>query len=56
MLPIVWLALMLCYGLLIESRIFGELIPYFASTILLIAENSVLQNAGVEAPGSKLSE
>ena len=40
-LPIIWLAFMLFFGLLIETRIFGELVPYFACSVLLIAEASI---------------
>jgi hypothetical protein len=34
---------MLFYGLLIETRIFGELIPYFAITTALIAEEKLFK-------------
>jgi hypothetical protein len=50
-LPAAWLGLMLFYGLLIESRIFGELIPYFACTTALIAEQLFLDKLiRVESP------
>ena len=42
-LPFIWLMFMLAYGLLIETRIFGELIGYFACTSALIAEELFLQ-------------
>jgi len=41
-LPLVWFACMLSFGLLIEPRIFGELIPYIACCALLIAEQSLV--------------
>jgi hypothetical protein len=37
-----WFVFMMCYGLLIEIRIFGELIPYIACVSLLIAEEKIL--------------
>ncbi len=36
----VWFAFMFVYGILIETRIFGELIPYVACASALIAEES----------------
>jgi hypothetical protein len=36
-----WFGLMLVVGILIESRIFGELIPYFACCVALIAESLI---------------
>jgi hypothetical protein len=38
----IWFACMLHYGLLVESRIFGELISYLACASALIAEDKVL--------------
>ncbi len=40
----VWFAFMFVYGILIETRIFGELIPYIACTTALIAEESIAQS------------
>lgn len=37
----VWFAFMFVYGILIETRIFGELIPYIACAAALIAEESI---------------
>jgi hypothetical protein len=42
MLP-VWFAVMLWYGLFVEARIFGELIPYFACLAALIWEKQLLE-------------
>ena len=37
----VWFAFMFVYGILIETRIFGELIPYMACAAALITEESI---------------
>src|SRR6202008_2927993 len=37
----IWFGFMFVYGILIETRIFGELIPYVACTAALIAEESI---------------
>ena len=39
----VWLAFMMRFGILIEIRIFGELIPYVACLVALIAEEHLVQ-------------
>jgi hypothetical protein len=39
----VWILFMMRYGILIESRIFGELIPYMACMAALIAEEYILK-------------
>jgi hypothetical protein len=38
----VWVAFMFYYGILIETRIFGEMIPYFACAAALVCEESLL--------------
>ena len=38
----VWLVFMFAYGILIETRVFGELIPYLGCTAALILEQSLL--------------
>lgn len=43
----IWFGFMFTYGILIETRIFGELIPYVACTAALIAEESIA--AGIRA-------
>jgi hypothetical protein len=40
----VWFAFMFVFGILIETRIFGELIPYIACTTALIAEESIVDS------------
>ena len=40
-----WFAVMLFFGLLIEPRVFGELIPLVACTSALIAEQSILRQS-----------
>jgi hypothetical protein len=47
-LPLLWLAFMLPFALLIETRVFGELIPYYAVTVSLIAEESILRSASLQ--------
>ncbi len=41
-----WFAFMFVYGILIETRIFGELIPYVACATALIAEESLAERLG----------
>jgi hypothetical protein len=56
-LPVMWLVLMLRYGLLIETRIFGELVPYFACTTVLIAEELLLRRVAspkIELPAVRV--
>jgi hypothetical protein len=36
-----WFACMMCFGNLIETRLFGELIPLFACTAALVAEEGI---------------
>ena len=38
----VWAAFMFCFGLLLEIRVFGELIPVMAASAMLIAEEHLL--------------
>jgi len=38
-----WFAFMFYYGIFIETRIFGELIPYFACTAALVGEKALLR-------------
>ena len=40
----IWFGFMFVYGILIETRIFGELIPYIACTTALIAEEAFAQS------------
>jgi hypothetical protein len=47
-----WLAFMFYYGILIEIRIFGELIPLLACTVMLIAEEILLKKLGAVLPAS----
>ncbi len=42
-----WLVFMFIFGLLIEPRVFGELIPLTACTSALIAEKSMLRKLGI---------
>jgi hypothetical protein len=42
-----WFAFMFVYGILIETRIFGELIPFIATAAALMAEEAILQRLGV---------
>ena len=47
-----WTAFMLYYGLVMEIRIFGELIPYIACTATLIFEERLLERLSrVSSPG-----
>ncbi|WP_263383667.1 hypothetical protein [Granulicella arctica] len=39
----IWFAFMFVYGILIETRIFGELIPYMACAAILITEESIAE-------------
>ncbi len=54
MLP-VWAAFMLWYGLFIEARIFGELIPLVAVCAALVAETHVLEMLDGEGPASSVA-
>ena len=45
-----WIAFMLYYGLFIEIRIFGELIPYFACASALIFEETLIARANTLLP------
>jgi hypothetical protein len=38
-----WFAFMFYYGIFIETRVFGELIPYFACTVTLVCEAAILR-------------
>ncbi len=48
----IWLVCMLYYGVLIETRLFGELIPYLACVAALIAEQGLLPGLRRHAPES----
>ncbi len=47
--------LMFLYGIGVESRLYGELIPYLACMGALIAEQSILARIGIEAQPSQLA-
>ena len=50
----VWLVFMFAYGILIETRVFGELIPFLVCATALILERSLLARAAgllLPAPG-----
>jgi hypothetical protein len=40
-----WFVFMFYYGIFIETRVFGELIPYFACTVALVCEAALLRRA-----------
>lgn len=42
-----WIAFMMCYGILLEIRLFGELIPIFACVGLLLLEQRVSAQLGM---------
>ncbi len=46
-----WLLFMFYYGIYLEVRIFGELIPYFACVALLIWENRLMKWIGRRSEG-----
>ncbi len=46
----VWLAFMTFYGLLVETRLWGELLPYAACTITLIAEEMLVERLARPLP------
>ncbi|MHB2009545.1 MAG: hypothetical protein ACYCOX_16065 [Acidobacteriaceae bacterium] len=45
----VWFGIMFVYGILVEVRIFGELIPYLACMAALIAEQAILSRLATHA-------
>lgn len=45
-----WFLVMFYYGIIVENRIFGELVPYFACLTALIAEQAILCRIGEDAP------
>ena len=47
-----WAASMLVYGSILEIRLFGELLPLFASTAVLAAETQILQRDAADASAS----
>ncbi|MES2220529.1 MAG: hypothetical protein V4587_06130 [Acidobacteriota bacterium] len=48
-----WFGLMFLYGIIVESRLYGELIPYLACMGALIAEQSILTRNGFAAHASE---
>ena len=48
-----WFGLMFLYGIIVESRLYGELIPYLACMGALIAEQSILARIGIDAQPSE---
>ncbi|HTU52200.1 MAG TPA: hypothetical protein VMF56_16540 [Acidobacteriaceae bacterium] len=48
-----WFGLMLLYAIMVESRLYGELIPYLACMGALIAEQSILARMTIKAQPSK---
>ena len=48
-----WFGLMLLYAIMVESRLYGELIPYLACMGALIAEQSILARMKIDAQPSK---
>ncbi len=48
-----WFGLMFLYGIIVESRLYGELIPYLACMGGLIAEQSIATRTGIEAQPSE---
>ena len=48
-----WFGLMFLYGIIVESRLYGELIPYLACMGALIAEQSILAHIGIDAQPSQ---
>lgn len=51
-----WFAFMFYYGIFIETRVFGELIPYFACTATLLCESALLRRAASYLDVSTQSE
>ncbi len=47
-----WFGIMFVYGILVEIRIFGELIPYLACMAALIAEQTILAHLPAKHDGS----
>jgi hypothetical protein len=48
-----WFGIMFLYGIIVESRLYGELIPYLACMGTLIAEESILARITTDAQPSK---
>ena len=48
-----WFGLMFLYGIIVESRLYGELIPYLACMGALIAEQSIVARIGIDAQPSE---
>jgi hypothetical protein len=48
-----WFGLMFLYGIVVESRLYGELITYLACMGALIAEQSILQRTRIDAQPSQ---
>jgi len=44
-----WFAIMFLYGIIVESRLYGELIPYLACMAALVVEESILAHMKVGA-------
>ena len=51
-----WFGIMFLYGIIVESRLYGELIPYLACMAALIAEESILAHVKVDAPMSEAAQ
>lgn len=49
-----WFGLMFLYGIVVESRLYGELIPYLACMGALIAEQSILARAKLDTEPSRI--
>ncbi|MBB6146473.1 hypothetical protein HNQ77_004452 [Silvibacterium bohemicum] len=50
----VWFVFMFVFGILIETRVFGELIPFVACATTLIFEEILAERMGVSEPGPEL--
>jgi len=48
-----WFGLMFLYGIIVESRLYGELIPYLACMGALIAEQAILARMTIDAQPSE---
>ncbi|MHB1936237.1 MAG: hypothetical protein ACYCOR_06600 [Acidobacteriaceae bacterium] len=44
-----WFGIMFLYGIVVESRLYGELIPYLACMTALIAEQAILRRLATQA-------
>jgi hypothetical protein len=48
-----WFGLMFLYGIIVEGRLYGELIPYLACMSALIAEESILARTAIHTQPSE---